>query len=302
MFLTGEIVGKLVMKDNGSPNWTGIIIFTLMLIITFIWRCCEFIPENKVATRRRFNRIVRDKDGEPVEYDPLRKRELSERRRKWRRRRESVTSYRLLCRLKPRKQGVKERCLRIRIYLLHSLVVTDCGDNETDLEIDTISLCKSDFVTSISAAWRVSRDLGCPTKSFLKPADGRRWGWRQDKSMLEQLVRKFVANAVLVAYESLEAELTEFPTRMPSLDFEENEHIQSVRRFLYQEYGVEVFGLLYGRRFVSPARRQLEGMTLLADAISGTQPEPTEHTAKAMPNKSAIAAGGVVVSLQQPHS
>lgn len=235
----GSTVYKMVVKEDGSPNWFGIATLITIFVVVFIWRCCVFVPEYWVATRRRFNRVVRNKDGMPREYDPLAE--------------------------NPKKPGKKVRAFRFRFYLINSLVLVNCGKRETNLDIDAITIKDVDFDTAFSAAWNVSRAPGNPTKSFLKPADSK-WRWRSEKDELEQLVRKYVADAVLRAYELINSTATETPTQLPLLNFETDPHLVYIREFLLEEYGVEFIGILYGRRSVSPARRMLEGHTLIADA------------------------------------
>lgn len=259
-------VYKMVVKSDGSPNWPGIVTLITILVVMFIWRCCVFVPEYWVATRRRFNRVVRTKDGMPKEYDPLAE--------------------------NPKRPGKQVRSFRFRFYLINSLVLVNCGKRETNLDIDAITIGDVDFDTSFSAAWNVSRAPGNPTKSFLKPADSR-WKWRSEKDELEQLVRKYVADAVLRAYELINGTAAEAPGQLPLLDFETDSHLQQAREFLLDEYGVEFTGLLYGRRSMSPARRLLQGQTLIAESNREIAHALRGEPALPVPDKERAAAAAV---------
>jgi len=279
---SGTLV-KLVIKEDGGPNWFGIIFLALTLLVLFIWRCCVFVPEYWVATRRRFNRVVRNEDGMPREYDPLKDH--------------------------PRKPGKKVRAFRFRFYLINSLVLVNCGKRETNLDIDAVTLGEVDFDTAFSAAWGVSRAPGNPTKSFLRPAEAK-WRWRSEKDELEQLVRKHVADAVLRSYEAIGAtiEAGKVLTQVPLLNFEADPYLRYVRYFLLEEYGVEFTGILYGRRSVSPARRAFQGLKAIADAnhaiaaaIAGTGTAPAiQEQEQARTGAAAAAAGSTGKVLDFP--
>lgn len=289
---------RMVIKDDGGPNWVGIVILSMTFVVVFIWRCVEFIPEYWVATRRRFNRVVRNKDGLPREYDPLAVRSMKPikawhlRQRLWRR----VLRWAG----EPEPTTRKVGSVRFRFYLAHSLVLVNCGQRETNLGIDSVTLLDIDFDTSMSAAWNVSRLPGNPTKSFLVPATTK-WKWRSEKDELEQLVQSYVADAVLSAYEDLSRATEVTPQQLPLLD-SDNPHIMKVAEFLLEEYGVELKGVLYGRRSVAPARRNLVGLLAIANAnrdvaaaIRGNQVYPA-----ASQEKQATAGGATVLGLVPP--
>lgn len=267
MFFGSGTFYKMVVKDDGSPNWTGITILVLVLILTFVWRCMVFIQEYWVAVRLRFNRVVRDKDGNPLEYDPLAVRPVKPIER-WQLRRRLMRQVRRW-RGRPEPTTKKTGGIRFRFYLLNSLRLVNCGRRETDLGIDAITLVDMDFDTSVSVEWNVSRASGNPTKSFLRPAETK-WRWKGEKDELTELVRSRCADAVLRAYEEVHQELergnAQAPHQLPMLDFETNPHLMRVKEYLLEEYGSETTGLLYKRRSVSPARRGLEGHREMAAA------------------------------------
>lgn len=267
MFFGSSTFYKMVVKDDGSPNWTGITILGLVLVIMFVWRCMVFIQEYWVAVRLRFNRVVRDKDGNPLEYDPLAVRPVKpiERRQLRRRLMRQVRRWRG----KPEPTTKKTGGIRFRFYLINSLRLVNCGRRETDLGIDAVTLVDMDFDTSVSVEWNVSRTPGNPTKSFLRPAETK-WRWKGEKDELTELIRSRCADAVLRAYEEIHQELertkADAPHQLPMLDFETNPHLVRVKEYLLEEYGSETTGLLYKRRSVSPARRGLEGHREMAAA------------------------------------
>ena len=224
---------KMVVKSDGSPNWPGIIILFITFLVVFVWRCLVFIPEYWVGVRLRFNRVVRDKDNTPIEYDPLQ-----------------------------RKSGKNTRGIRFRFYLLNSIRMVNCGDRETNLDIDSVTINDYDFDTKIIVVWNVSREPGCPSKSFMRPAESS-WKWRQSKDELESLVRTRVADAVLRVYSERENDSLDEPgpVRLPILATDD---IRKAIESLLENYGVNVSELQYSKRSVSPARRDLEGRLAIA--------------------------------------
>lgn len=267
MFFGGSVFYKMAVKADGTPNWTGISILTIIFLVVFVWRCVVFTQEYWVAVRLRFNRVVRDTDGNPLEYDPLAVRPIKPIAR-WHLRRRLMRRIR---RWRGRPELTEKRVggVRFRFYLLNSLRLVNCGRRETDLGIDAITLVDMDFDTSISVEWNVSRAPGNPTKSFLRPAETK-WRWKGEKDELTELVRSRCADAILRAYqeihEELEAAEVEAPHQLPMLDFETSSHLMRVKEYLLEEYGSETTGLLYKRRSVSPARRGLEGHRVMAAA------------------------------------
>lgn len=270
---------RLVIKEDGGPNWFGITILAVSLLVLFWWRCCAWIPENWVAIRRRFNRIARHENGLPVEYDPLQDH--------------------------PTKPGKKVRNFRFRLYMVHSLVMVNCGTRETNLDIDAVTLGDVDFDTSFSVDWNVSRAPGDPTRSFLKPAEPK-WRWRSEKDELEQLVRKYAADAVVTAYEEISSSLEDTPARLPLLDFATSQHLLEAKSFLLEEYGVSLNRLLNGRRSVSPARRMYQGLKAIADALmariqGNVSLEETEEEEAAAAAATAVVGDDVVVEFRTHH-
>lgn len=278
MWFGGSTFIRLVVKEDGGPNWFGIIILGLMFIVVFWWRCCAWIPENWVAIRRRFNRIARHEDGSPVEYDPLMDH--------------------------PTKPGRKVRNFRFRLYMVHSLVLINCGTRETNLDIDAVTLGEVDFDTSFSVDWSVSRAPGDPTKSFLKPAEPK-WRWRSEKDELEQLVRKYVADAVVTAYEDISAMQKGAPLRLPLLSIDDNSRLIAAKELLLLEYGVQLNKLLNGRRSVSPARRTYLGLQAVADALrarlGGSQSLDEDAEEGAAAAAASVAGSNVVVEFRPHH-
>lgn len=230
-------VYKMVVKDDGSPNWIGIAILAAGFLVVFVWRCMFFTPEYWVAVRKRFNRVVRDKNGMPVEYDPLA--------------------------LRADGSGKQVRGVRFRFYLINSLHPVNCGDRETDLDIDSITIGDYDFETKLTLVWNVSRQPGCPTKSFLRPAETG-WKWKTSKDELESLIKRRMSNAVLRVYASKESQPITTPVRLPMLDLTAELKDTCVK--LFDDYGVECSALLYGQSSVSPARRKLEGDLAIAES------------------------------------
>lgn len=233
--LGSSTIYKLVFHSDGSPNWSGIVILVITLLVVFVWRCVFFVPENWVAVRKRFNRVVRDKAGNPVEYDPLATRSNG--------------------------SGKQVRSVRFRFYLVNSLHPVNCGDRNTPLDIDGVTIDDIDYKVSIGVLWRVSRDLGCPTKSILQPAEST-WKWRNSKDELEDLVRSHVQDGVLRAYDELKQEEH---YKLPLLTVQSD--LGEVAEKLYERYGIEVISLNYGDRMVAPARRKLEGYLAIAKAL-----------------------------------
>lgn len=237
MTFGSSTVYKMVVKDDGSPNWIGIAILAAGFLVVFVWRCMFFTPEYWVAVRKRFNRVVRDKDGMPVEYDPLA--------------------------LRADGSGKQVRGVRFRFYLINSLHPVNCGDRETDLNIDSITVGEYDFETKLTLFWNVSRLPGCPTKSFLRPAETG-WKWRNAKDELESLVRRRISDAVLRVYASKESQPMTTPVRLPMLDLATD--LSEACAILFDTYGVECSALVYGQSSVAPARRKLEGDLAIAES------------------------------------
>ncbi len=223
-------VYKMVVKDDGSPNWIGIAILLITFGVVFVWRCMIFLQENWVGVRKRFGRVVYDKKtGMPVEYDPLANH--------------------------PEKSGKKVSGIRLRFYLVNSIQPVNCGDRESDLGIKDITIGDHDFKTSLHIVWSISRDAGCPTKSIIQPAETS-LSWRKSKDELPDLVVARVADAALRAYAELEKHPRDTPVRLPMLTVED--HMDDVKRELKQTYGVELHRILYKQASVAKARRMLE--------------------------------------------
>lgn len=307
MFFGSSMFYKMVVKDDGSPNWTGIIILVVVFGVVFVWRCMVFIQEYWVAVRLRFNRVVRDKNGNPLEYDPLALRPVKP-IKKWQLRRRLVRQIRQGRGL-PEPTEEKVGGIRFRFYLLNSLRLVNCGRRETNLGIDAVTLVDMDFDTSISVEWNVSRALGNPTKSFLRPAETR-WRWKGEKDELTELVQSRSADAVLRAYEDIHRELeandATAPHQLPMLGFETNPHLMRVKEYLLDEYGVESTELLYGRRSVSPARRGLEGHREMAAAsrevAAAIRGDVMPPASSRMHGAAAVAATSNVVDIVRPPS
>lgn len=236
---------KMVVKDDGSPNWIGIAILFVTFLVVFMWRCMIFLQENWVGVRKRFGRIVYDKrTGLPVEYDPLADH--------------------------PEKSGKKTSGVRCRFYLVNSIQPVNCGDRESPLGIDTVTIGEHDFKTSLSIRWNISRDPGSPTKSIIVPAETS-LSWRKSKDELPDLVVTSTADGILRAYAELEKSPRGIPVRLPLLDVDD---IAGVAEELKKKYGVEVQKILYKQASVAKARRILEaafavksGLDKIANAI-----------------------------------
>ena len=222
---------KLILKSDGSPNWPGIAILLATLAVVFVWRCMVFIPEYWVGVRLRFNRVVRNRDDVPVEYDPL-----------------------------SQIGGKKTRGIRFRFYLLNSIRLVNCGDRETDLDIDSVTVGDYEFDTSIGVVWNVSRQPGCPAKSFLRPAETS-WRWKNSKDELESLVKSRVSDAILRSYSQFDPILVS--DRLPLVDIDD---LAETSESLLEEYGVCVTKLLYGKISIASARRNLEGQLAIANS------------------------------------
>lgn len=225
---------KMVMKDDGSPNWVGISILAITFVVVFIWRCMIFLQENWVGVRKRFGRIVYNKQtGLPVEYDPLADH--------------------------PDKQGKKTSGVRLRFYLVNSIQPVNCGDRENALAIDAVTIGEHDFKTSMSIRWSISRRPGCPTKSIVQPAETS-LSWRKSKDELPDLVTTAVADGILRAYADIEWKPREAPVRLPFLDVTD---IKAVAEELNMKYGVELHKILYKQASVAKARRMLEAAYII---------------------------------------
>ena len=228
---------KMVMKDDGSPNWIGIAILIITFVVVFVWRCMVFIQDCWVGVRMRFGRVVRDANGVPVEYDPLSMRDD--------------------------ESGKKTSGIRYRVYLLNSIRLVNCGDHETELGIEAVSVGDFDSTTVISVTWNISRDPGCPTKSFIKPAETG-LSWRKAKDELPDLVKRRMADAVVRAYDEQSSAPMLASTKLALLDISD---VKEACDKLYDDYGVQVTSILYGQKSVSPARRTLEGAMAVANAL-----------------------------------
>lgn len=271
---------RMVMHSDGSPNWFGIVLLTTTVLLIVIWRCVVFVPEYWVATRRRFNRVVM-RSGMPLEYDPLVMRPIKP-IKPWQFHRRLLRQLRRW-RGKPEPIGKMTGTFRFRFYIFNSLVLTNCGDRETDLDIDAITLKDVDFDTRMSAEWRVSREPGNPTKSFQKPSETG-WSWRRsDRDELERLVLRRISHAVLRAYEAIEETLSEAPLRLPFLDV--GQHLAEVRDSLLSDYGVELDALRYGRRSVSSATRKRQGDMAIAAAVRKVAKVIKGRTPQALPDE-----------------
>lgn len=262
MVFGGSTVYKMVINEDGSANWTGIFILSVLGLVVFVWRCMFFTPEYWVAVRKRFNRVVRDASGKPVEYDPLKTAPRKPLKRwHWRRR---FLKWRRARKGKPGKVK-KVTGVRFRFYLINSLHPVNCGDRNSDLNIDEVTLGDYEHKTSIEMNWNVSRDEGCPTKSILRPAETS-WKWRSAKDELEALVKSLVRDAVLRKYAQMEEQDDTQNDRLPLLTVEDD--LQDVKLELYDKYGVNLAALKYGRRSVSEARRGLEGLLAVTGALN----------------------------------
>lgn len=228
---------KMVVNNDGSPNWLGIAMLTITFVVVFIWRCMVFIQDCWVGVRMRFGRVVRDANGVPVEYDPLSPRDDD--------------------------PGKKTSGIRFRFYLLNSIRLVNCGDHETELGIEAVSVGDFDSTTVISVTWNVSRDPGCPTKSFVKPAETG-LSWRKSKDELPDLVKRRMADAVVRAYDERSSAPLVASTKLPLLDITD---VKEACDKLYEDYGVEATSILYGQKSVSPARRTLESAMVVAYAL-----------------------------------
>ncbi len=238
--LGSSTVYKMVVNEDGSPNWLGISILTTISVVVFCWRCVVIVPEYWVAVRKRMGRVVRDKDGMPKEYDPLGPLDGDE------------------------ETNRKSRSIQLRFYMVNSLELVNCGDRETPLDIGKLTFGGIEFDTSFTAAWAISRRPGAPTKSILKPGTDNRK--KKDKDQLEDLIRTKVSNAVLRAFELREQNLVGVPKALPTLSIKEDEALHDVAEFLLCDYGVDLQEVLYGQRSVAAQRRDLEGRLAIASS------------------------------------
>ncbi|HEX8389848.1 MAG TPA: hypothetical protein VF597_00295 [Candidatus Saccharimonadales bacterium] len=273
---SGSTFYKLVIKEDGGPNWLGNGILTVTLLSVFVWRCLVFIPEHTVATRKRFNRVVYGANGFPLEYDPL-------------------------VEVQRRGKTRRLRNLRFRLYLLNSLVLTDCGVRQTPLDTKSVSFGERDHQVELSIKGHVSRDPGNPTKSFLAVASSR-WPWRQ-RNELEELVSREVADAVLRGYDTREAALNlnneasaSGVHKLPLLTIGE---LGDCAVSLLASYGVVMDQLCYSNRAVSPASRILQGLLDIAAALRGLRGgDKLAEVAAARTTAEAVADN--VVDLHRP--
>lgn len=242
MLFGSSTLYRMVVKSDGSPNWTGIWILIITFGILYIWRCCVIIPEYWVAVRKRFGRVVRDKNGNPVEYDPLGPLEGEG----------------------ENDANKKSRSLKQRLYMVNSLELVNCGDRETPLGIDKITFCEVDFDTDFTAAWAISRQPGCPTKSIQIPGTDNRK--KRDKDQLEDLVRGKVKNAVIRAFEAREATHVGELKNLPTLSVEQDSELAEVASYLLEKYGVDFQELWNGQRAVAGQSRDLQGRREIAES------------------------------------
>lgn len=252
---------KIAVKEDGSPNWTGIGILCSVALAIFVWRCVVIGKPNEVLVRMRWGKVVTRRRSPKCKLE----------------------GYEQFATAKEYDGGV-----RLRLYAVHSLLGVNVADRKATLEKKTVTFLDRDYAISPAIRWRVSRDNGCPSKALFNVQDGN----PKDKknTELESIVLELVDDAIIRAYALLEQNMREQDITsafyLPVLTVEE--HLSGVSDRLYARYGVEFCELLYGEHSVSPAQREKEGNLAIAAA--------NEKMAEAQNNMAAaIRSHGIVV-------